>query len=89
MSGDQVDGRRPRPPAAPATQALDEVFKGHVALALDQQAHRVANRTAAALQLNEGLPLRQVTDRLELEGYRIRAEHLRVRKVSREAWLAF
>jgi hypothetical protein len=43
MPGDKVDGRRVRFPAALATQALDEVFKGHVAPALDQQAHRVVS----------------------------------------------
>jgi hypothetical protein len=63
-------GRRFRVPgstAALAAKPPDEAFKGHVALALDQQTHRVANRTAATMQLNHALrPIGELVRRAEL-----------------------
>ena len=67
MPGDKVDRRRLGPTAALAAKPLDEVFKGHVALALDQQLHRIANRTATAVDLDDAVrPIRELVRRTEL-----------------------
>jgi hypothetical protein len=55
MPGDQIDWHWVRLAAALAAKPLKDVFERHVALAPDQQAHGVANRTAAAMQLNHAL----------------------------------
>jgi hypothetical protein len=67
VARDQIDRRGLKLPAALATQALNEVLKGHIALALDQQAHRIAYRAAAALQLDDAVrPIGELVRRTEL-----------------------
>lgn len=67
MPGDQRDGRRLQPAATPAAKALDQVLKGHVALAPYEQAHGISDRTVAALQLNDALrPIRELVRQAEL-----------------------
>jgi hypothetical protein len=50
QSGHEVDGRWLDGSAAFAAQAPEKIFKGHIALTSDQQAHGVENRTAPAMQ---------------------------------------
>jgi hypothetical protein len=50
MPGDEVNGRRLDPKAAFTAQAAKQIFKGHIALAFDQEPHGIADRTASAMQ---------------------------------------
>jgi hypothetical protein len=60
MAGDEIHGRGPAPPTAFAAQAQHEIFKGHVAFAFDQQPRAIADRSAAAMQLNHAVrPVRE------------------------------
>jgi hypothetical protein len=52
MPGDEIDRCGPRPSAALAAQPRQQIFKGHVAFAFHQQPHRLADRPAAAMQLD-------------------------------------
>ena len=59
MPGDEIDGRGLGRSAVFTTQAAKQIFKGHVAVAFDQQPHGIADRTAAstmqAMQLDHTL----------------------------------
>jgi hypothetical protein len=50
MPGDEIDRRGLDRVAAFTAQAAKQVFEDHVALALDQKSHGVADRTASAMQ---------------------------------------
>ena len=67
MPGDQIRRRRLCLATALATQALNEVFKSHVALPLDKQLRRIANRTATAVDLDDAVrPIGELVRRTEL-----------------------
>jgi hypothetical protein len=66
MPGDKVDRSGLEAAAALAAKALEDVFKRSVALALYQQAHRVTDRPAAAMQLNHAMrPIGQLVREAE------------------------
>jgi hypothetical protein len=50
MPGHEVDGRGGASTAAFTAQAAEKIVKGHIALALHQQPHGIADRTAPAVQ---------------------------------------
>jgi hypothetical protein len=50
MPGHEIDGRGLDGLAAFTAQAAKKTFEGHIASALHQQPHRIADRTASAMQ---------------------------------------
>jgi hypothetical protein len=50
MPGHEIDGRGFGCAAPFTAQAAQKIFKGHIALAFDQQPYGVADRTASAMQ---------------------------------------
>jgi hypothetical protein len=50
MPGNKVDRRRFNSVTPFAAQAEQKMFKGHIAFALHEQSHGIANRTATAMQ---------------------------------------
>jgi hypothetical protein len=63
MPGDEKDGREFGSSTAFTAHPVEKIFKGHIALAFDQQLHRVEDRTASTvetLQLDHAVgPIRQ------------------------------
>jgi hypothetical protein len=63
MAGDEIDGRGVGGLAAFTAQASKQIFKRHIALALDQQSHRRESGTPSAMlamQLDHALwPIRE------------------------------
>jgi hypothetical protein len=49
MPGDEIDGRGLDGLAAFATEAAQQIFKGHIAIALHQEPHGIADRIATAV----------------------------------------
>jgi len=53
MPGIEIDRRRLRFAAALAAKASEEIFEGHVAHALHEKPHWIADGTAAAMKLDD------------------------------------
>ena len=66
MPDHEVDGRGFDSTAPFTAQAAEKIFKGHIAFALNEQPHGIADRTASAsqaMQLNHALrPVREPVD---------------------------
>jgi hypothetical protein len=103
MSGHEIDGRGLASSAAFTAQAAKQIFKGHIAVAFEQQPHGITDGTAAstmqAVQLDHAFrPVRQPV-RLTKEGNvhppfldknitRTRARYRSLRRhLEREAWI--